>query len=553
MALAYPRQVIDVHTHVFNAHHIPIEGLILRGLNARETGGSFKDRLSRWLARRAKDLAVLLVEREALTGADQRAAIAEPFVAARLATNTSDTLISAIHSRVVGALSTPPDSSSPPGVEGEVTLALRTLERTLQGESLERVAFEIQLVFDSQELFLDDESTEPSPLDELFDLRGTPLDFSKSERGRQLLMATAIAGAHAVPSGAALISRAALAWFLKRIASRLAKWVLEDGMDFVAFLFRMLSSERENVASIANGYGPHQHVTRLVHMLMDMELAYPNVDRDPYYDVETQISRLSVLSQTSPIEIIGFAAFDPRRVRASDVLGYCQRLLRPGFRGFKFYPPMGYQPLGNPDPDIEASCLAFFSYCIAHDVPVFAHCTPHGFQAFEDAGLAGNPRYWRDLLSLDGYHELRLCLGHAGGGRYRLPDGTSHGWYAADSNAWDDQDNWARQVVELCLEFPNVYCEVGHLEAMIDGPSSDARAFEENFVRALTEPGSSPFASKCMYGSDAVMPGVVRHTRDFLESFHQLFERNSSKLGQGEFDAFVSGNAERYLGLTLHA
>lgn len=56
---------------------------------------------------------------------------------------------------------------------------------------------------------------------------------------------------------------------------------------------------------------------------------------------------------------------------------------------------------------------------------------------------------------------------------------------------------------------------------------------------------SFPFATKCIFGSDSVMPGIVRHTREFLEAFRQLFERE--RLGQEKFAAFVSGNAEQFL------
>ena len=62
MSIDYPTQVIDVHTHVFNAHHLPLEGMLLGWLDVKTHDGK---RFRRWLARMGRNIAVQLVASEA--------------------------------------------------------------------------------------------------------------------------------------------------------------------------------------------------------------------------------------------------------------------------------------------------------------------------------------------------------------------------------------------------------------------------------------------------------------------------------------------------------
>lgn len=205
---------------------------------------------------------------------------------------------------------------------------------------------------------------------------------------------------------------------------------------------------------------------------------------------------------------------------------------------------MGYRAAGNTDAAIEASCDAFFSYCVANDVPVFTHCTPKGFQARAESGANGNPRYWK--LALEKHPQLRICFGHAGGGRQKNGIVDSRGW-VAQGGEWHSDGNWARAVVELCRTYENAYCEFGHLDALIGESKKEREAFVMNFIREMKDSsGSNPFARKCMYGSDSVMPNMLRHTKDFLEAFRQVFE--NAGLQQDAFDRFTFQNAADFLG-----
>jgi hypothetical protein len=100
MPVTYPAHVIDVHTHVFNAHHLPVEGMLLRWMGVEE-GRGFRG----WLARRAKDITVLLVDRESRRSRQNRTQGIDALVSGLPENETSETLFEDLYARIIQAVS----------------------------------------------------------------------------------------------------------------------------------------------------------------------------------------------------------------------------------------------------------------------------------------------------------------------------------------------------------------------------------------------------------------------------------------------------------------
>ncbi len=344
-----------------------------------------------------------------------------------------------------------------------------------------------------------------------------------------------------------------LAW-AERVV-RKALWVVTRLMDphawgevsnYPAFFLTLLHSEEQLLQKLFAGYGAGLPPLQAAHSLIDMQPAFPGQEA-PFYPLQpVQEDRMQALQRAHPARIFGFSAFDPRRedwhARALNALGR-------GFAGFKFYPAMGFKPIGN-DPAVQARVDAFYDFCIARDLPVFAHCTPVGFQTRLRLGGYAHPRHWRAVLEQPRWRALRLCLGHGGGGR--LDNGALHspGWLARSDEEWQHEDNFARIASELCTTYPNVYCEVGYLTELME--QGGLARFESNLrrARAAASAGGRPFEllERMAYGSDWHMPEIVTRTRRYLDLFLDL-------LDQPEYaqyrEQFFWKNAYRFLRLPM--
>ena len=343
-------------------------------------------------------------------------------------------------------------------------------------------------------------------------------------------------------------SRKTVTRALKAASSIMKPQVWGEAANYIEFFFTLLSDEERMYGRLVEGYGEDLPPMRAVHYMMDMQMAYGG-HRSPYYPFRPdQLRRMQDLQRAHPGSILGFAAFDPRRDDWEDGV---DEALSMGFMGFKFYPAMEYKPIDNEDTVVEARVRAFFSYCIERNVPVFTHCTPQGFQTRHEQGLLAHPKLWRKLLQQDGMSQLRLCLGHAGGGISSNKDPEtgqtvrSAGWMAKDTTEWNEADNFARICAELCCTYPNVYCELGHLDELLHKPRKkfDPRQrFRDNLARARQITGESDFMDKLAYGSDWHMPTMIRSARRFLDVFLDFH-------GEGVLDdRFFWKNAYAYLG-----
>lgn len=349
-----------------------------------------------------------------------------------------------------------------------------------------------------------------------------------------------------------------LKWFENTEKTTL--WVLKELMDpeswgkvenYLEFFLTMLLSEKAMLDHLFAGYGGGLPMLQISHYMMDMEMAYmiQKSPRYPFYP--KQIDYMQKLQQDNQSRMFGFSAFDPRREDWKNRADYA---LEQGFVGFKFYPAMGYKPTGNKEKQIQDRIDDFFDFCKDKDVAIFAHCTPTGFQTLKHEGLNAHPKYWHTVLAVDKWKKLRLCLGHAGGERMQNQDVNSHkvvkspGWMAKSDNEWNEPDNFARIVTELCTSYPNVYCEVGYILPLLEADNLEIFIANIERARKAARELKRPYdlMDKLAYGSDWHMPSMVDNTRKYLNVFLDIMNREAYR---DYLDKFFWRNAKNFLKL----
>jgi predicted TIM-barrel fold metal-dependent hydrolase len=352
---------------------------------------------------------------------------------------------------------------------------------------------------------------------------------------------------------------------LQRLNSFLDGWIgdkllsiFAQNSGMVRFAALMLYDQEKLVQKmLQENYKPNQNVQLFVHLMMDMEKAYHYNHRKPVSPhlsyPQQQFKAYKERVQEGNGRLVGFVSFDPRRRSA---LSQVKKALCQGNVGVKLYPPMGYRP----DDSRTAIGKRFdelFEYCIDQDIPILTHCTPVGFEAQSGWGRKySHPNFWANVLQRGSCDQLRLCFGHSGGGTYKVQgDHTSAtsptgreifrywGWFAKNERDWRDEDNYTRCIIELCQQYPNVYCDFSYLHELFD--KEKRRLFVKRFRSALNTDSDYPFGDKIMYGSDWHMGQITGRTSEFLNEMKRIVDSIDPDLGSRLFYQ----NALRFLRL----
>jgi predicted TIM-barrel fold metal-dependent hydrolase len=287
--------------------------------------------------------------------------------------------------------------------------------------------------------------------------------------------------------------------------------------DFIRWVGFLTHDEQSIMRQLFETYP----VDLYVHHMMDMQHYYS--PGKCYYKFNAdQINRMRKLVEIGEGRLLTFVAWSPKR--RNDVELVRETVTNGGAIGVKVYPPSGYQAN-------EAMNDALWALCLERHIPVFTHCTSQGFEAKAGFGVKSDPQFWRRVLERPHHDALRLCFGHAGG---------EDGWFAETEEDWNN--SFAKQVFDLCVRYPNVYCETGYMDQILR-PEARAR-FIARLVRCIRE--APAFASKIMYGTDWHMIERLDGHRDYFAAFEQAFAadglREHAKL-------FFYANAVAYLNL----
>jgi predicted TIM-barrel fold metal-dependent hydrolase len=345
------------------------------------------------------------------------------------------------------------------------------------------------------------------------------------------------------------------------------------GVDFSAFkeMLRVMLLDYPRVVHALEAdfhARPDYRPDLFVNHMMDLERTFASAHVVPF---AAQQEAMQWLDFQWGGKLICFTAFDP--FRRDQALASVEAGLQRGAVGIKFYPPSGYRPWDNAIPppppatetgamkrwrsryegltgaDLDAQMRQLFAKAEYDQIPIFTHCTSAGFEAVTGYGWNADPEYWAHAL--EKFPRLRLCFGHAGGTQFWFHESAA-GLTADDQRAW----KFGEQVVQLCLDYPNVYCEFAFLEPLLtpDG----AAALKKRLAATLGAPSHSKvpgvpawkFGDKVMYGTDWHMITQVKDHERYLEACDEII----SAIDHGAWQRkFFAGNAVNYLQLAALA
>lgn len=314
----------------------------------------------------------------------------------------------------------------------------------------------------------------------------------------------------------------------------------------------------------------------LVSQMMDLAPVYDQRPRDgTLLNFRDQIRRMDALQKRYADEpegptLIYFVAYNPFRDHWNGgtdgaALSIVQDAIeKHGAYGVKIYPPSGYRPNANGIPDkpvspreaplrqwtarygplrgdatlLDKRLNRLLEYCEKEGIPILVHSNTGEFEARNGYGRKmAHPKYWEQWLknrsqALGRPSPLRLCFGHAGGRAY---------WFGKEPFPGDA--SWGMLVARLCTQYPNVYCEIGVHDQIVE--PEKRRNFENNLARLFADSKDSayPFSSKVMYGTDYFMPLGI-DLSDYLCGYHTAFQHEDLK---PYYERFFFRNAVDFL------
>ena len=148
------------------------------------------------------------------------------------------------------------------------------------------------------------------------------------------------------------------------------------------------------------------------------------------------------------------------------------------FAGVKLYPPLGFDPWPEDNPDEMRKVEYIYNLCQSMQIPVTVHCSDGGFIASPESADYTNPVKWREVLQ--SFPNLKLNLAHFGN------QGKVLGII--------DKDSWRETVIELILAYDNVYTDISCLG--FDG------GFYEKLKDVLGDPAFAKLSERIMFGTD---------------------------------------------------
>jgi amidohydrolase family protein len=237
-------------------------------------------------------------------------------------------------------------------------------------------------------------------------------------------------------------------------------------------------------------------------------------------------------------------------------------ILNHGHIGVKFYPPMGFRPLGNADlpidywddsplvnrlkrpalgPDLDQALKGLYDFAGEYEVPLMAHTSPTMMVLDKYKTDVLDPSCWSKVI---GYRAgLRINFAHFGNTDMLPPNGN-------DANA---RGLMALMTAGAGSPGEHLYADSAYLADML----SDSGGMEKEFAKLLARPpapGCAPLAERLMYGTDWDMMVIEgKATRGYLDDFMTMFGQLALKPDLDPqhdlVNRFFGLNAIDYLGL----
>ncbi len=197
-----------------------------------------------------------------------------------------------------------------------------------------------------------------------------------------------------------------------------------------------------------------------------------------------------------PGKFVGFAALDPRRADAMDLLEHAVLDLK--LKGVKFGPI--YNGVSLLDPRMEP----FYQFCIRHDLPLTMHMgTTYARNAPADFG---RPIYVEEIALR--HPELKMIMAHMG-----------HPWY--------------EECIVIARKQPNVYCEVSALHY---------RPWQYYNILIAAQEYTIHDRNKIFFGTDFPYAGVEESLEGLRNINHLVEGTNLPRVAQVTMDSIIHSN-----------
>lgn len=302
------------------------------------------------------------------------------------------------------------------------------------------------------------------------------------------------------------------------------------GFDLIEFIKRyrtiiwlLRSGSMENVyIAFEQNYAIHQVLNdreggnkKLLTVALGMDLNSGWEDSVPK-TWEKQNDDLALLSKNQPV--LPYLPIDPRRENLYDVFLKAFDQSNPQFFGVKCYPALGYLPA-------DERLMPIFKICAEKNIPVMTHCGGEIVSTFESpihanrlgekveindlkrkhrARKLNEPTEWEYVLKE--YKDLRLCLGHYGGGA-----------------AWENDPDTAHripEILDMMARYDNLYADFSfNLESLTAIKNFRNKLFKDDAHGKLMK-------ERSLFGTDfwVILPlsDLIKDQRNFIEETEDL-------------------------------
>lgn len=187
------------------------------------------------------------------------------------------------------------------------------------------------------------------------------------------------------------------------------------------------------------------------------------------------------------------------------------------FAGIKVYPPLGFDPWPDNEPDELQSVECLYQYCCEKRIPITTHCSEGGFivGSASAARIRTSPERWIKVLQK--YSELKINFAHFG-----RQDRT---WYGAEKHDWE-------KIILDLLSYDNVYTDFSY-RGCDDDYYEDLKNLVDN---------NDKLKQKILFGSDFMINLLdIDSYNDYLRKFIDAPVEAADKA------LFCSVNPDRFL------
>lgn len=194
------------------------------------------------------------------------------------------------------------------------------------------------------------------------------------------------------------------------------------------------------------------------------------------------------------------------------------------FAGVKLYPPLGFDPWPEGDPDAFVKVNYVYEFCQKRGIPITTHCDDQGFRtiSLEQSLEWTSPARWRAVLSH--YPQLKLNFAHFGR-QYLKKFGVIR------------EMTWFHEIIDLCCRYDNVYTDFSFTGVRPDFYSFLAKTLAEMNVKKRVT-----LQRKIMFGSDFMIN--LLDIQSYYD-YYKLFDE--SELSAEQKRTFGSENPARFI------